>query len=80
MGRSSSFPAEVSLPHAQDSPLWVIRDQLVRPRHVRSTPVSDRTADLAGGPFRAIIGSPQTSLDRLVGAGRNDGDFARQTG
>src|SRR5438105_12004416 len=27
--------------------------KLDRPRHVRFPPVSDRTADIAGGPFRA---------------------------
>jgi hypothetical protein len=26
------------------------------PRHVRFTPVSDRLADIAGGPFRATFG------------------------
>src|SRR5947207_2290047 len=29
--------------------------KLDRPRHVRFPPVSDRTADIAGGPFRAIL-------------------------
>ncbi len=30
--------------------------KLDRPRHVRFPPVSDRTADIAGGPFRANSG------------------------
>ena len=30
------------------------------PRHVRFTPDSDRTADIAGGPFRANFGSDRT--------------------
>jgi hypothetical protein len=30
------------------------------PRHIRFTPVSDRTADIAGGPVRAISGHSVT--------------------
>jgi hypothetical protein len=30
------------------------------PHHVRSTPVSDRIADMASGPFRAMSGSERT--------------------
>ena len=31
--------------------------EMDRPRHVRVTPVSDRTADIISGPFRANSGS-----------------------
>src|SRR6266566_1680234 len=38
--------------------------KLDRPRHVRFPPVSDRTADIAGGPFRAKGGSDPDSRRR----------------
>ena len=38
------------------SPLWVISEVGPRKRHVRFPPVSDQTADIAGGPFRANNG------------------------
>jgi len=38
-----------------------------RNRHVRFPPDSDQTADIAGGPFRAITGSNRVLFDQLVG-------------
>jgi len=36
-------------------------------RHVRVTPDSDRTADIAGGPFRAKLGSRAALFDWVAG-------------
>jgi hypothetical protein len=40
--------------------------ELDRPRHVRVTPVSDRTADIVSGPFRANGGHAGADLDQAI--------------
>jgi hypothetical protein len=50
-------------------PKWVFSTEMGCPRDGRFTPVSERIADMAGCPFRAII-RHEASFDHVVCASR----------
>jgi hypothetical protein len=54
-------------------PKWSIATKMGCPRDVRFSPVSDPTADIAGGPFRAKLGSRWPLFDHVVGLDKQRG-------
>ena len=46
-------------------PLWVLSNRNGLTRHVRFAPDSDRIADIAGGPFRAMTGNRNAAIIKV---------------